>query len=271
MPEILNPSALRPAATILLLRDRASLLEVLMVQRHREIDFAPNAMVFPGGRVDPGDWEVARRSQYVANSVDGDESSVVFGIAAIRETFEESGVLLACRRGDPERKLLSAHEVKAIDATHRAALCRGEVKLFDILATEDILLTLDRLSLFAHWITPAFLPKRYDTKFFLAEAPPNQLATHDGTESVDSRWVLPMQLLSEHEQDRCRLVFATRLNLQKLSHFRDVRTAINLTRASQIVTVIPEAAETGTGPGLRIPKEAGYGSDIFSVDSSLMP
>jgi hypothetical protein len=136
----------------------------------------------------------------------------------------------------------------------------------EIVAAEDLELALDRLTPFAHWITPTAMPKRFDTHFFIAEAPADQLAVHDGSESVDSVWIHPAQALHDAKVGKYTLVFATRLNIEMLGGQDDVAAAIDAARARKIVTVQPEiVSRDATGAKLRIPSEAGYGGEIFEA------
>ena len=108
------------------------------------------------------------------------------------------------------------------------------------------------------------LPKRFDTHFFLALAPPGQALAHDGREAVDSVWISPREALAEHGK-RFKLLFPTERNLWKLAAHADAASALAAARASPVVTVLPEPVEVDGGPGLRIPAEAGYGGEVFSV------
>lgn len=244
----------RPASTVLLLRDGAAGrgLEVFMVVRHREIEFAGGALVFPGGRVEEADAELA-----------GNDPLGAFRIAGIRETFEECGVLLARPRG--EANLVSAERLVAVADRHHAALLRNERSLPEALAAEGLEPAADELAHWAHWVTPASRSKRFDTHFFLAAAPPDQLAVHDGLESVDSVWIAPAQAVAEADAGRRRLVFATRKNLEKLARHATVADAMAAARAATVVRVQPEMVRAGEGWRLRIPAEADYGGDTFEV------
>jgi 8-oxo-dGTP pyrophosphatase MutT (NUDIX family) len=177
-----NPATPRAASTILLLRDGPTGLEVFMVVRHHEIDFASGALVFPGGRMEAADAELAREGAPFADGLDG--TARALRIAAIREAFEECGVLLARPAG--EERFVPAERASALD---RSAPFAG------LMARERLLPATDALVPFARWITPAFLPKRFDTHFFLALAPPDHALAHDGRETVDSLWIAPRDAL----------------------------------------------------------------------------
>jgi 8-oxo-dGTP pyrophosphatase MutT (NUDIX family) len=261
----------RPSATLLLLRDGSAGLETFMVVRHHEIDFASGALVLPGGRMEPADSELAVAALH-SPSRDGRPSGrpmerggavsdhalqadplAPLKIAAIRESFEECGVLIARPRG--ENGLISAARAAALDRSAPFAA---------LIAREALVPAIDLLVLFAHWITPAFLPKRFDTHFFLAIAPPGQALAHDGREAVDSVWISPRAALAEHGK-RFRLLFPTERNLWKLSAYSDADSALAAARARPVVTVLPERIEVDGGPGLKIPAEAGYGGEAFPV------
>jgi 8-oxo-dGTP pyrophosphatase MutT (NUDIX family) len=245
----------RPASTVLLLRDGRQGLEVLMVTRNVASDFASGALVFPGGRVDAADGEAAMLA-CCCGADESDARMMAFRVAAVRETFEEAHMLLARAKGGG--RLLSEKEIEAIEARQRARLGR-EPHFADIVAGGDIELATDLLVPFAHWITPAGPPKRFDTHFFLAAAPLDQVAAHDGREAVDTIWISPQRAISESEAGRVTLVFATRMNLMKLGRSRTVAEALAAARADTIVTVCPELVEAPQGKLLRIPAAAGYG------------
>lgn len=255
MNEKRAPAEAVPSATILLVRDGRDGLEMFMVQRHHQIDFATGAMVFPGGKLEPGDRDPALRERAPAAAGLSD-GSLALRAAAIRETFEEARVLLARRRGRSE--LLTGDEELAIEARHRVALEAHEIVLGDLLRAEDLELACDLLVPFAHWITPEFMPKRFDTHFFLVAAPPDHVAVHDGHESVDSVWITPAAAAAEAEAGRRTIIFPTLQNVKKLGRAKSVAEALAAARREPIVTVLPRVVKTERGMRLRIPAEAGY-------------
>jgi 8-oxo-dGTP pyrophosphatase MutT (NUDIX family) len=248
MGETVTP---RLASTVLLVRDGAGGLEVFMVVRHHKIDFASGALVFPGGSVDPGDYEIAADPARCGATAGLDEQRRALRVAAVRETFEECGVLLARPRGSTE----------LIDGTRCAAIAaRAPGRAFgELIAAEDLTLALDALTPFAHWITPPIMSKRFDTHFYIVAAPADQAAMHDGSESVDSTWINPRRALVDAEAGTYTMVFATRLNVQMLAESADAAAAVAAARARRIVTVEPKAVKSETGFTLTIPGEAGYG------------
>jgi 8-oxo-dGTP pyrophosphatase MutT (NUDIX family) len=255
--------SMRFASTMLLLRDGADGLEVFMVVRHHQIDFASGALVFPGGSIDPDDHAIAANAALYTNSGDFDAMATAMRVGAARETFEECGILLARPRGS--QSLVAGSKVEAIVDKHRAALCEGKTTFSDILTANDLVLALDLLVPFAHWITPVGLPKRFDTQFYLAIAPSDQLGAHDGLESVDSIWVSPNAAVDGARTGKFTLVFATERNLIKLGRATSAFEAIKAAQADRIVSVLPEITKTETGRQLRIPAEAGYDGDVFDM------
>lgn len=243
----------RPAATVLLLRDGADGLQVFMVIRHREVDFASGAAVFPGGRVEEADRGIAAR-------ISSSETDV-FRVAAVREAFEECGVLLATEREG--RALIGGARMKAVEAAHRAELNAGARGFAAVLEEEGLVPALDRMVHYAHWITPEGRPKRFDTHFFACEAPADQLALHDGREAVESHWMRPATIIEEANAGRMTLVFATRRNLERLARHATVAEALEAARREPVVTVLPEFFKTDEGRFIRIPAEAGYGGEVF--------
>ena len=255
----------RPASTILLLRDskaRAE-IEVFMMVRHYQIDFNSGALVFPGGSIDKGDHEIIARPELYSG---GDRLHTVelgFRIAAIRETFEESGILLVRSQGS--NALIDAKRAGEIEARSRTALCEGKTTFLNVLAENEVSLALDELVPYAHWITPEGMPKRFDTWFFLAAAPHAQAGAHDGRESTDSIWVSPREALTGGESGRFKLPFPTTRNLIKLGKQPSVKAAIEDSSGMPIVTVMPVMTKLNGGRQLRIPREAGYDGELFEV------
>jgi 8-oxo-dGTP pyrophosphatase MutT (NUDIX family) len=259
--EIIVP---RPASTILLLRDSAAgEIEVFMMVRHHEIDFSSGALVFPGGSVDKGDQEIIADPALYCGGEGLDVGALSFRIAAIRETFEESGILLARISGS--KALIDAKRAAEIEAASRAALSEGKTSFREVLAGNGLQLALGELVPYAHWITPEGMPKRFDTWFFLAAAPPEQVGAHDGKESTDSIWLSPREALAGGESGRFKLPFPTTRNLIKLGKQPNVKAALDDSRGKPIVTVMPVMTRLNGGRQLRIPLEAGYDGELFEV------
>ena len=247
----MNPAPIIPAATILLVRDGAMGLEVFMVVRHHQIDFASGALVFPGGKVDAQDGSVTDLCDGIEGLSEGD---IAMQVGAVREAFEECGVLLA---RDESGAIITGERLSLLQ-DERAKLNAGELGLRAFLERESLRLACDLLVPFAHWITPEMMPKRFDTKFYLVDAPKDQLLHHDGYESVDSIWISPKAALEGNRDGTYTIIFPTRLNVELLAESDTVDTALAASRARNIVTVLPWTEQREDGNYLCIPSDAGY-------------
>lgn len=254
----------RLAATVLLLRDGPDGMEVFMVVRHQQIDFASGALVFPGGKLAAGDLDpVAHARCTGVEGLTADE--IALRIAAIREAFEECGVLLARSIGAGAAGFVEPARVAELGPRYRAALDKGEIGIAAMLEAEDLNLACETLVPFAHWTTPTFMPKRFDTRFYLAAAPAEQVLLHDGSEAVDSVWIRPQDAIAQAKAGTRTVVPATLLNIEKLGRSTTVANAIAAARADTIIEVLPEMVEGAAGITLRIPAAAGYGITEFSL------
>ncbi|KRA67195.1 NUDIX hydrolase [Caulobacter sp. Root656] len=238
---------IRPAATILLLRDQPG-FEVLMVERHHQIDFAAGALVFPGGKTHAGDHDPAWADHATGWDSVGEDGAPL-RIAAIREAYEEAGVLLA---RDATGRTYAGEA--AIDV--RAAVADDRLAFLDVVRDLGLKLDLGALTIFARWITPPLTAKRFDTWFYAAHAPLAQLAVCDGHEAVDAEWIAPREALDLAGSGQRKVIFPTRMNLQLLAESADAAAAIEAARTRPLVTVEPWV----DGTSLRIQPEAGYGA-----------
>lgn len=245
------PPAL-PSATVMLVRD-APRFEVLMVRRHHRIEFASGALVFPGGKVEPGDGDPAW-TQLSFGSETLAEPERALRICAVREAFEESGILVARHAGDAE------WEIGPRAAEGREAVARGELAFRELVSGLRLKLDLGAMVPFAHWITPAAMPKRFDTRFYLMTAPADQLAASDGFETVDAEWIRPADALRLAAAGERTVVFPTRLNLQLLAESTDSAEALARAAARDVITIEPSLERTPDGLRLSIPADAGYGA-----------
>ena len=253
-------AAPRPATTVLLLRpsqpgDAGSPLEVFMVVRHHQIDSFSGALVFPGGKLEEADGAPSLRAR-CGGADKIDDAELKFRVAGVREAFEECGVLLARKRG--QRVLIGAADLKGIEERWRAKLAKDEASIVDMVEAEDLEIATELMTPYAHWITPTFVPKRFDTWFFLAEAPEDQIALHDGSESTDSVWIGPQEAIEEAKAGKRTLVHATTKNLELLAEGKTVAGAIAAAGARKIVTVQPWVEEKDGKKFLHIPEGAGY-------------
>ena len=204
----------RPASTVVILRDGADGIEVFMVVRHHQIDAFSGALVFPGGKLEDADGDARLRAR-CGNAEKCSPEELQFRVAGVREAFEECGILLARKRG--QRAVIGAADLKAIEEKWRKKLADDEATIVDLAEAEDLEIATDLMVPFAHWITPTFAPKRFDTWFFLAAAPPGQEARPDGQETVDARWFEPARALQGAEADELLMVFPTIKTLERLA------------------------------------------------------
>ena len=226
MPPMSPPVTPSPAATLALLRDRPDgEVETLLIQRHGRSKFAAGDHVFPGGKIEaddvPPDAEAFCRGlsvEMAAGRLGGDLSwrdSLGYWVGAIREAFEEVGLLLAYGPGGDLVRIAPADEARY--AGYRDACQRSNAAFFDMLRAESLTLATDGLAYFAHWITPEENPIRFDTRFFAAVAPSGQAAVADGTEIVGVRWLTPEEALGALGRKEITLRTPTIKNLQLLA------------------------------------------------------
>lgn len=218
----------RDGATVMLVRDGDHAerpLEVFMLRRHPRTAFG-SVHVFPGGVVDAAD-HATDLDALCPGLTDADASTRLgvpnggraFWVAAIRESFEEAGVLLARdAHGEPVR--FDHHpDVEARFEEHRRAVHAGSRSLLEVLLAEELVLAVDQVRYFSHWITPEGEPKRFDTRFFLARAPEGQAYVHDDEELIGSEWVRPADALARHRADDFAMIGPTIRSLQDIGRF----------------------------------------------------
>jgi 8-oxo-dGTP pyrophosphatase MutT (NUDIX family) len=217
-----QPVVPSPAATLVLLRDRAAGgFEILLMQRHHASKFAAGDFVFPGGKLEVDDnpedavrWCAGLDLAGAARTLGlerAPETALAYWIGAIRETFEEAGVLLATAAdGGPVR--LPVARV----AEYRRAIQTDNRAFWSMVKSEKLILATDRLVYFAHWVTPAGLPLRFDTRFFAAPMPEGQEARGDDHEMISLRWLAPREALDAHARGELSLRNPTVRNLMLL-------------------------------------------------------
>ena len=229
-----------PAATLILFRQTAIGPELLFVERSKAMAFAGGALVFPGGRVDPGDHALA-------SSFAGDPDDVAGRIAAIRETLEEVGIPIGLPLLEPDRL-----------GSLRAELHRSE-PLGTALSGAGVSLSIDQLVPFARWC-PSHAPARiFDTRFYLAEVPPEAPEPIvDDTENVRVFWATAGAVLAAADAGTARIIFPTRRNLERLAQFDSFAAAVADAVAHPIRTITPWTEDWHGVPHLRIPTDLGY-------------
>ncbi|MDX5329092.1 MAG: MBL fold metallo-hydrolase [Marinobacter sp.] len=236
---------IRPAATLVLTRDTENGIEVLLLQRTWEAIFLPGYYVFPGGAVNEQESEaqpqvVGVEDADISQTMSLDEGGADFMLAAVRECFEEAGILLA---QDGSGQLIGAdHPVLG----ERQALFREEVSLAQLCEKHGLVVPLDRLAYLSHWVTPPGPPRRFDTRFFVAVAPEGQVAGHDGQETIDHVWISPAQALEEHRAGQRLLGLPTIRTLRVLCDFSSTAELMRYAHANP-----PEAFPTDPWPALR--------------------
>jgi 8-oxo-dGTP pyrophosphatase MutT (NUDIX family) len=271
----------RPAATVMLVRDAAepesgeSALEVLMVRRNLQSDFVGGAYVFPGGAVDPLDGGPQAEALSLGRS--DVEASILLGIgtgglaywvAALRETFEEAGLLLARRPAGPPLLAGDAEE-EARFVAERALVNQGRRRFLDLCRDEKLQLLVGDVHYFAHWITPRGAHRRYDTRFFVAAAPPGQQAAHDAGETIAETWISPRRALEGHRRGVFELIFPTIRNLQAISRFATSAELLDAAEraSSSVPTIEPRVIADGNGVRIVLPGDEGY-DDVRAADAA---
>ena len=248
-----DKSAIRPAASIVLIRDGANGIEAFMIERHQVPGHAFSGyLVFPGGKVDAEDHAPLAGSAPRPAAAWPDPG---FWVAAVRETFEEAGILLA--RSAAGGPIVGGDVAARLTATARAA---GSPRpdFADMLKREHLVPALDTLVHYGHWITPTWAPRRFDTHFFLVAAPPDQHVALDAEESAHGSWMRPRDVIAETDAGKHALVAVTRFSLELLDTWGTVDEALAAARRRKIVTVQPQREKVDGGWLLRIPEEAGY-------------
>jgi 8-oxo-dGTP pyrophosphatase MutT (NUDIX family) len=260
------------AATVLLLREVQGALEVLMMRRGSGLSFMAGMWVFPGGRVDAADAAAAIRARIAPDAVDkwqgrlrtpqgeplAEPAALALYVAACRETFEESGVLLARdRTGAP-----CGHELTARLQAHREAVANDAGAFVAMLEREDLYLDLAPLLYWSHWITPSLEPKRFDTRFFAIAVPADQAASADRSELTEHAWVQPARIQETLERREIRVVPPTLLTLEDLaeSHARhgSLAAMLEAERDRPTPPVMPRIEVRPDAFRVVMPWDAGY-------------
>jgi 8-oxo-dGTP pyrophosphatase MutT (NUDIX family) len=229
MMQPLTRQNVRLAATIVLIRDAVEGMQVFMMQRPGAGDF-PDLHVFPGGKVDEQD--LLPDPEHVAGLTDRDASAALgvkagglrYWVAAIRECFEECGVLLATRSGRP---VDFADPVTAARFDgYRHALIDQTLSMSALCDREELVLCCDQVRYFSHWITPEMAPRRFDTRFFVARMPPSQTTLAHARETADNAWIEPDRALEAHTAGSWQMISPTLTTLASIAGFTDTAAAL---------------------------------------------
>jgi 8-oxo-dGTP pyrophosphatase MutT (NUDIX family) len=244
---MMTDDTLYTAATILIVRDGSQGLEVLMVERHANIGFAGGALVWPGGKIDPADFD-AGWLEAATGLADHDTDERAARVGALREAYEECGLLLATRDGAP----VGAHANSLTDMRQRVD---KDASLFQPLVRgHGLTLSTNDLHPFARWIPPPALHKRFDTRFYLAKLPEGQTPVQDGTEAVDIIWIRPQDALDQLAAGTRKIIFPTARNLELLALSSSVEAAF-ADLAARPQGIVQPVIQEGV---LRIRNDLGY-------------
>lgn len=234
------------AVTVIVVRDAPGAgpggdrLEVLLLERHGASAFAPGALVFPGGKLDPTDAQLDPIRVRCTDperwadrlGVAEADAAVAMLVAAVRETFEEAGVLLVC--GDGAEHAVPALPADLAVTRARMAARDGAYDWREWLARHELVLDLDAMAMWSWWVTPQGLPRRYDTRFLVAGMPAGQAATHDEVETTSMRWIPPADALTAHAEGRLHVIFPTRRTLEQLAAHRDAASVLAAARSGAV-------------------------------------
>lgn len=268
---------LRNAATVILTRDGSEGMEVFLMRRHRAQSFMGGAFVFPGGAIDEDDVDSDLLSSIVGMTAteavrDLQEpdlpASMACGLymAAIRETFEEAGVLLAY--AEDGKPLQYPDTETAARLSHaRQALHKREMSLKDLARQEKIHFALDLLTPYAHWITPSFEKKRFNTRFFLARMPAGQVPLHDTIEMTESRWMTPSEALAAHRRREIQLMPPTLRTLEDISRFDETGTLFQSAKKRKLFPILPQGYRIDGTFHLLLPHDPDYSLDGYKQPS----
>lgn len=246
-----------------------------MLQRNLNSDFVGGAYVFPGGGVDPadGDPDVAalclgRTDAEASRDLELPRNGLAFWVAAVRETLEEAGLLLATR-ADGEPIGFDDPAVVARFAEYRRAVDQRERRLVEVCADEDLRLTLGSMYYVGRWITPPGSPRRYDTRFFLAAAPEGQRAVQDDHEVISAQWISPEEALERHAAAQFPMLPPTVANLRMIAEYGSSRDALmGASQIGPVRTVAPRIVSDSDGIRIVMPGDPAY-DRAYAGDESL--
>jgi len=254
-----DPVPARPAATIVLMRDGQKGMETLLMRRSRRAGFVPGAYVFPGGRVDGTDATeevLARMDGLSAASAasrlgleDADPPAIAYYLAAIREAFEEAGILVG--DGDHGPTPNTAAEDDDVDQLRRA-LMDDDVTFAGVLDSLGCRIDGSSIEYLAHWITPLQEHRRYDTRFFAAKVRQGALPIVDPREMSAALWITPEAALQRLEEETLPMVFPTIKTLEQLSGYPTADAALDDLAGQEIRTILPTLVVTPTGVGMNL-------------------
>ena len=262
----------RPAATLILVRDASAGMEVFMIRRTQSAVFMGGAHVFPGGGVDASDASAELAAH--CEGLEDVEASRLLGVergglaywtAALRECFEEAGLLLAHDADGCYADLNDTRHTQAFEQW-RESVRAGRATLADLCREHHLRLAAGRLAYYSHWITQPGRARRYDTRFFVAEAPAAQTASHDNSEAVDHVWIQPAAALERHRRGEMHLVFPTIKTLESIAQFDSAAALMQFARSPlKMPTMAPRTASSREGKKLLVPGDYAY-AEVGKLD-----
>lgn len=220
----------RKAATIAIIQNqhiKDKAFEVLLLKRHAQDRFLPSYYVFPGGAIDDQDLHIESLWADDDNETDSrhDFNVYLYKMGAIRETFEESGFLLARDSSGDFVRIQKDKEILKFTG-YRKMVYENSISFYDMLKKEKLIPAFDAIHYLSRWITPVYSPIRYDTRFFAASAPDNQHIGHDGIELVETRWLTPSEALTRYRKNEIKMVMPTVSTLEFFSKFKSTADII---------------------------------------------
>jgi len=262
------------SATVILTRESSQgQFKVFLMRRHRDQDFMGGAFVFPGGRLDEADCDLdlvphargftgAEAKRRLQAPDLPEEKALGLFFAALRETFEESGVLLAY---DASGQIvdLAEGETAGRFAGYRLQIHDHSLSLRELAQQERLTFALDLLTPYSHWITPEIESKRFSTRFFLARQPPEQIPFHDTMEMTKSQWSTPSMAMEQQKEGQILLMPPTLKTLEELNEFESLDDLFQAARSREIRTILPEAFMTDDGFGVRLPHDPEYRIEAY--------
>ena len=262
------------SATVILTRESSQgQFKVFLMRRRRDQDFMGGAFVFPGGRLDEADCDLdlvphtrgftgAEAKRCLQAPDLPEEKALGLFFTALRETFEESGILLAY---DTSGQIIDLAEGETAGrfAGYRLQIYDHRLSLRELAEQERLVFAPDLLTPYSHWITPEIESKRFSTRFFLARQPPEQIPFHDTIEMTKSQWLTPSTAIEQQNEGQILLMPPTLKTLEELNEFDSLDDLFLAARSREIRTILPEAFMTDDGFGVRLPHDPEYKIEAY--------
>lgn len=264
------PATPLDAATVILVRETPAEtpFELLLMRRHAKQSFMGKAFVYPGGQLDPADCNPGLAAFTSGITVEDvkqrlnepdlpNEKALGLLFAAVRETFEESGVLLACSTSGKDVDF-NDQKIQERFAEYRTLIHQQEMTLEDLAVKEGLFFKLNDLIPFAHWVTPEAERKRFDTRFFLARMPFGQEPVHDSMEMTETLWTTPEKAFSKHTAGEILLMPPTLKTLEEMACRSSVAELLSWASSTTIQTIMPQISSDGESIIIKFPHDPEY-------------